>query len=35
MAMIGRSSAIAAMGEAPRELHGLFAFAAWLGVHLL
>jgi NADH dehydrogenase len=35
MAMIGRGSAIAAMGEKRREVHGFFAFAAWLGVHLL
>ena len=33
MAMIGRGSAIAAMGRRRREVHGLFAFAAWLGVH--
>ncbi len=35
MAMIGRGSAIAAMGTRRRELHGPLAFAAWLGVHLL
>ena len=35
MAMIGRGSAIAAMGRRRREMHGLVAFAAWLGVHLL
>ena len=35
MAMIGRGSAIAAMGRRRFELHGLVAFAAWLGVHLL
>jgi NADH:ubiquinone reductase (H+-translocating) len=35
MAMIGRGSAIAAMGEKRREVHGPVAFAAWLGVHLL
>jgi len=35
MAMIGRGSAIAAMGKRRREVHGPIAFAAWLGVHLL
>jgi len=35
MAMIGRNSAIAAMGPRRREVHGLFAFAAWLGVHAI
>ena len=35
MAMIGRGSAIAAMGKRRREVHGPVAFAAWLGVHLL
>jgi NADH dehydrogenase len=35
MAMIGRGSAIAAMGKRRREMHGPIAFAAWLGVHLL
>ena len=35
MAMIGRGSAIAAIGSARREVHGPLAFAAWLGVHLL
>ena len=35
MAMIGRDSAIAAMGPRRREVHGLFAFAAWLGVHAI
>ena len=34
MAMIGRGSAIAAMGTRRREVHGPVAFAAWLGVHL-
>jgi NADH dehydrogenase len=33
MAMIGRGSAIAAMGPRRREVHGPIAFAAWLGVH--
>ena len=33
MAMIGRGSAIAAMGPRRREVHGSLAFAAWLGVH--
>jgi NADH dehydrogenase len=33
MAMIGRGSAIAAMGPRRREVHGPVAFAAWLGVH--
>jgi NADH:ubiquinone reductase (H+-translocating) len=33
--MIGRGSAIAAMGEKRREVHGPAAFVAWLGVHLL
>ena len=35
MAMIGRGSAIAAVGRRRFELHGLPAFAAWLAVHLL
>jgi NADH dehydrogenase len=35
MAMIGRGSAIAAVGKRRFELHGLIAFAAWLAVHLL
>jgi NADH:ubiquinone reductase (H+-translocating) len=35
MAMIGRGSAIAAVGKRRFELHGLPAFAAWLAVHLL
>jgi len=33
MAMIGRGAAIAEVGERRRELHGLPAFGAWLGVH--
>ena len=33
MAMIGRGSAIAAMGPRRREVHGPIAFAAWLAVH--
>jgi NADH:ubiquinone reductase (H+-translocating) len=33
MAMIGRGSAIAALGPKRREVHGPLAFAAWLGVH--
>jgi NADH dehydrogenase len=33
MAMIGRKSAIAEIGEHRHELHGRIAFAAWLGVH--
>ena len=33
MAMIGRGAAIAEVGEHRHELHGVFAFAAWLGVH--
>ena len=35
MAMIGRGSAIAAIGPRRRELHGPLAFAAWLGVHAM
>ncbi len=35
MAMIGRNAAIAAMGPKRREVHGVFAFAAWLGVHAI
>jgi NADH:ubiquinone reductase (H+-translocating) len=35
MAMIGRGSAIAAMGPRRREVHGPVAFAAWLGVHAM
>jgi NADH dehydrogenase len=33
MAMIGRSAAIAEVGEHRHELEGAIAFAAWLGVH--
>jgi len=33
MAMIGRGAAIAEVGERRRELRGLPAFGAWLGVH--
>ena len=33
MAMIGRKAAVAEIGEHRHELHGRFAFAAWLGVH--
>jgi NADH dehydrogenase len=33
MAMIGRGAAIAEVGSRRRELHGLPAFGAWLGVH--
>jgi NADH dehydrogenase len=33
MAMIGRKAAVAEVGEHRHELHGRFAFAAWLGVH--
>jgi NADH dehydrogenase len=33
MAMIGRGSAIAALGPRRREVHGPLAFAAWLAVH--
>jgi NADH dehydrogenase len=33
MAMIGRKAAVAEMGPHRHELHGRFAFAAWLGVH--
>jgi NADH dehydrogenase len=34
MAMIGRQAAVAEIGERRHELHGPFAFAAWLGVHV-
>jgi NADH dehydrogenase len=34
MAMIGRGSAVAEVGEHRHELHGAIAFAAWLGVHV-
>jgi NADH dehydrogenase len=33
MAMIGRNSAVAEVGEHRHELQGAIAFAAWLGVH--
>jgi NADH dehydrogenase len=33
MAMIGRDAAVAEMGPRRRELHGIAAFASWLGVH--
>jgi NADH dehydrogenase len=33
MAMIGRGAAIAEVGAGRRELRGVPAFAAWLGVH--
>ncbi len=33
MAMIGRNSGVAEVGEHRHELHGTIAFAAWLGVH--
>ena len=33
MAMIGRDSAVAEVGEHRHELQGAVAFAAWLGVH--
>jgi NADH dehydrogenase len=35
MAMIGRNSAVAAIGKKRHELDGPIAFAAWLGVHAL
>ena len=35
MAMIGRGSAIAAMGPHRREVHGPVAFVMWMGVHLI
>ena len=35
MAMIGRNSAVAAIGKKRHELDGPVAFAAWLGVHAL
>jgi NADH dehydrogenase len=34
MAMIGRKAAIAEIGSHRHEIHGRFAFAAWLGVHM-
>ncbi|NUT23068.1 MAG: NAD(P)/FAD-dependent oxidoreductase [Hamadaea sp.] len=33
MAMIGRKAAVAEVGSHRHEIHGRFAFAAWLGVH--
>ena len=33
MAMIGRNSAVAEVGEHRHELQGAIAFAAWIGVH--
>ena len=33
MAMIGRGAAVAELGPRRRELQGVVAFAAWLGVH--
>jgi NADH dehydrogenase len=33
MAMVGHNAAIAEVGERRREMHGQFAFLAWLGVH--
>ena len=33
MAMIGRKAAVAEIGPHRHELHGRFAFSAWLGVH--
>jgi NADH dehydrogenase len=33
MAMIGRNSAVAEVGEHRHELQGAVAFAAWVGVH--
>jgi NADH:ubiquinone reductase (H+-translocating) len=35
MAMIGRGAAIAEVGQHRHELHGVFAFSAWLGVHAM
>ncbi len=35
MAMIGRGAAIAEVGPHHHEMHGVFAFSAWLGVHSL
>jgi NADH dehydrogenase len=35
MAMIGRGAALAEVGPRRRELHGLPAFSAWLGVHAI
>jgi NADH dehydrogenase len=33
MAMIGRNAAVAEVGPKRRELHGVLAYASWLGVH--
>ena len=33
MAMVGRNAAIFEIGKRRRELHGVVAFGAWLGVH--
>jgi NADH:ubiquinone reductase (H+-translocating) len=33
MAMIGRNAAVVEIGKRRRELHGVVAFGAWLGVH--
>jgi NADH dehydrogenase len=35
MAMIGRDSAVAVVGQRKHELDGPVAYAAWLGVHAL
>jgi NADH dehydrogenase len=35
MAMIGRGAAVAEVGPHRHELHGVFAFSAWLGVHAM
>jgi len=35
MAMIGRNAAVAEMGPHRREIEGVIAFAAWLGVHAM
>jgi len=35
MAMIGRGAAIAEVGRHRHEMHGFFAFSAWLGVHAM
>jgi NADH dehydrogenase len=35
MAMIGRGAAVAEVGPHHHEMHGVFAFSAWLGVHSL
>ncbi len=34
MAMIGRNSGVAEVGVRRRQLHGIVAFVAWLGVHV-